>query len=252
MTARYLKSFKGLTISFLTVLFVSLIISGLANISHATSLVEFSNDKLTVKAENDSMVKLLEKIAKKTNIVIFVSKDFNPGNVSINLNKVQLDSAFKKLLKNHNFVTIYNKQKDQFVISALKIYPKGKNAGQMDVLITESKSVEHTQTGQNSYRPVIPGTTLPGEYVKYAATKDKSLIHVGYGFEQVEKRASKKINELREKISQTHQEEQQGLLTLELIDSLVKFEAMQRDHVNALESLYRIALFKKNTKGGTD
>jgi len=209
-------------------------------------IVEFSNDKLTVRAENDSLVRLLEEVAKKTNVVIFVSKEFNPGPLTIQLDKVPLEQAFKRLLKQYDFATIYNKKEDVFIISALKVYPKGKTSGNMDVLI--SRSIPSGETGQDltgSSKPVVPGTSLPGQYVAYVSKKDQSLIPAAHGFEITEEKASKKINELRQTISQTDNDVEKDMLTLELMNRLAGFEDMQRKHSDTLESLYRAALFKR-------
>jgi len=248
MVSRHTKSLYGLqaTLLVLIVLFTSI------EIGFAAPQVEFSDNRITVRAKNYSMVRLLEQVAKKTNVVIFVSKDFDPGSVTIQLDKVPLEQAFKKLLKQHNFVTIYNKKNDDFIISALKIYPKGKSAGQMDILITKSISSDETHMENAGSTPIVPGLTLPGEYVKYAATKNKSMIPVAYGFEKTEKKVSKEINELRQKISHIENNVEKDLLTLELMEKLVTFEDMQRGHVDVLESLYRAALFKQNSQQTSD
>lgn len=257
MDSRYLNPLKGLSAGLL-IFYVSVIISGVVNISYAEPFVEFADNRLTIEAKNDPLVELLEKIAKKTNVVIFVSKNFDPGLITIHLQKVQLAKAFKTLLKQHNIATIYNKQKDKFVISALKVYPKGKNAGKMDVLITKSSAVKQNEMDEDEDENLniakIPGSTIPGEYVKYAAAKDKALIHAAHGFKKAEEKASRKINELKKELTQiqTDNDEQHDMLTLELMDRLVKFENMQRDHINALESLYRAALFKKNSRSETE
>jgi len=130
----------------------------------AAPVVEFSDNRLTVQADNDSMLDVLSRIARKTNIVIFMSEEFKPGRVTASLNRVPLEDAFKKLLRQHNCVTIYNRQGKDFVVTALKIYPKGQSAsGSMKTLITDSvteNTHNQTRTDQADYTPGVPGTTL--------------------------------------------------------------------------------------------
>jgi hypothetical protein len=212
----------------------------------SASLVEFSDDKLTVSAKNESLIRLLEQVAKKTNVVIFISKEFNPGPLTIQLDKVPLEQAFKKLLKQYDFATIYNKIDDDFTISALKVYPKGKTSGEMDVLISRSIPSEETrQDLTGSSKPIVPGTSLPGKYVAYVSKKDQSLIPAAHGFEITEEEISKEINELRQTIRQTNNTVEKDMLTLELMNRLAAFEDMQRKHSDTLESLYRAALLKR-------
>lgn len=222
----------------------------------AAPVVEFKDNRLTVQADNDSLLDVLSRVARKTNIVIFMSEEFKPGKITASLNRVPLEEAFKKLLRQYNCVTIYNRQGENFVVTALKIYPEGQSSsGSMKTLITDSVT-ENTdissRSDQADYTPGVPGTTLPGEYVRYALKKEKTLVQAAHGFEKKEQEASREINELREKISQTNHFENKDALTLELVNSMTRFETMQRNHTNAMESLYRAALFKKERRNGTD
>ena len=122
----------------------------------------------------------------------------------------------------------------------------------MDILITKSVSTDEVLVENTGFAPIVPGLTLPGQYVKYAAKKNKSMIQIAHGFEKTEKKASKEINELRQNISQTENQAEKDLLTLELINRLVAFEDMQRKHGDTLESLYRAALFKQNSRKSND
>ncbi len=220
----------------------------------AVTMIEFSDNKLTVMAENASMVHVLEEVAKKANIAIFVSEEFNPGPVTIQITEVPLEQAFKKLLKEHNFVTVYNKAGGDFTVTALKVYPKGKSTGKMDALITETVPAENISTDaavsvqDPPVSATVPGEIIPGAYVQFASKKDKSMIQMAHGFEQTEETAVKEINELKQKVSQTQDEVEKDTLNLELMNRVVAFQDMQREHGDAMESLYRASLFDQETK----
>lgn len=216
----------------------------------ARPVVKFTDNRLTVRADNEPLIRVLEEVAGKTDIVIFMAKEFEPGNITVRLDDLPLEKAFKKLLKRYNCVTMYNRKGDRFVVTGLKIYPEGKTSGSMKTLVTESvsPSSESTGTGQAGYTPRVPGSTLPGQYVEYALKKDRSQVQIAHGFEQTEKKASSEINELRQKLGQAENPAQKEKLTSRLIKSLAEFETMQRNHTNTMESLYRASLFQKKRK----
>jgi len=212
------------------------------------SKVIYKDGWLTVEADNISMVSLLSDIAKKTNVVIFVSKGFDPGKVSIHLDKHPLEDAFGKILKGYNHVAIYSKKNNEFVVSALKIFPRGKAQGPMDMIITKSISTEQTKGFDIEDTARIPGETLPGEYVRYALKRDRSLVGVAHGFEKKEKQITREINELKLKAGEALSQSQKELFNLELMNKLADFELVQRGHTDAMEALYRASKFKEQSK----
>jgi type II secretory pathway component GspD/PulD (secretin) len=169
-------------------------------VCHAAGTVEFSNNRLTLVAENEPFIPLLEEIAKKTNVVIFVSKGLNPGNVNILMNDLPLEKAFNRLLKGYNVAMVYYKDQDNTRVSAVKIYPKGEFSGPLNVMVQASvPEAEPDADTPTRYEKDATDILGPGEYVR---TVEYDVLTVNaLEFEKTETDAWKEIQTLKDRIN---------------------------------------------------
>ncbi len=209
--------------------------------------VVWQNQRLSVTAENESMVKLLGEIAKKTQVVLFVSETFRPEPCTVFITGQPLDKALKTILKGYDVATVYHKQGQAFKVAAVQIYANGERQNNLTVMVTGSDSSDENRVDTGGTTPLIEGTILPGKYVRYILEKEASLVPVAFGFEKREKTESAEINAVRNQLASVENTEERKALSLQLLTRMVAFEQMQRNHVNRLESLYRATLYAKQT-----
>lgn len=105
-----------------------------------------SQDLIQVQANNASLTQVLAEIANKTNIVIRIDPAVEKE-ISINLPPQSLQQALQKVVKGLSYVIEYKiDEKQQTVVSGLRLLPKGKqNSGQL-----VSVAVLNARVGQNS------------------------------------------------------------------------------------------------------
>ncbi|NWH05645.1 hypothetical protein [Desulfobacter latus] len=210
-------------------------------------ILDYSGDRLSLSAENEPLLPMLERIARTANVVIFISKGFNPGRVSVHLENQPLEKALKQILKGFNVAMVYHKADGEMRLSALKIYPEGKASGPMDVIVRETRPVaDPVVTGLNrkpydSERSDEPSVNAYVHTVRYDA-----LIPTALEFQQKEVAAWKEIITLQNRINAEVDATKNNVLTLALLDKYEAFDDLQSLHINTLEKLDRIESFNAN------
>ena len=91
-----------------------------------------SQDRIQVQANNASLTQVLAEIAGKTSMTIRIDPAVEK-NISINLPPQSLQQALQKVVKGLSYVIEYNiDEKQQTVVSGLRLLPKGKqDSGQL-------------------------------------------------------------------------------------------------------------------------
>ena len=206
--------------------------------------VRYSNEELSVKAENEPLVPVLEQIAKQANIIIFISRDFMPGNINVRVDKKPLEKALEKILKGLNVAKIYHKKSGKAYLTAVKIYPKGKYSGPMDVIIKESIPEQETHFSSAKYPSFQNDTLQPQDYVK--TVEYDSMVTSALEFEKREEEFWKEIQSLKDQVNEEVDETKNEVLSLALLDKYEEFAQMQQNHINTLEKMYRIEHFNKS------
>ena len=208
--------------------------------------VVFSNNRLSLSAENEPLVPLLEKIAKKTNVVIFISKGFDPGKVSVHVDKLPLEKAFNRILKGFNVAMVYNRKQGVTSITAVKIYPEGRISGPMNVVIKSSvpEIIPPAVKSVSKYAGHNTDILGPEEYVNNV--RYDSLVSTALKFEKEENKAWEKIQNLKKQINSEPDETKNNVLSIALLDKYGMFETMQENHVNILENMHRVEHFNES------
>ncbi len=229
-----------------SVLIILSIIIGSGLLCTAANNLKFSNGRLTLSVKNQPLIPLLEEIAKTTNVVIFISKELNPGKISARINNMPLNKALSKLLKGFNVAMVYHKQHGKTRVTAVNIYPKGRFNGPMDVVIQSSRPQNISASGQRHTRYAKDSTDIlsPEEYVH--TVKYDSLVPQALKFEKEEKDAWKDIQDLKNQVNKEVDKTKNNVLSLALLDKYEAFEKMQTEHVNILENLHRLEHFYKS------
>jgi len=208
-------------------------------ICHAATDMTFVDNKLSLSAENEPLMPLLEEIARKTNVVIFISRGFNPGNVSVQVKDLALEKAFNRILKGFNVAMVYHKEKGEARVTAVKIYPKGKFAGPMDVVVQSSVPVLESTVDKirTKYEKDNTDILAPAEYVH--TVEYDSLVEAALEFEKEETDAWKEIQELKDRVNNEVDQTKNNVLSIALMDQYEAFEALQQNHINVLENMHR-------------
>jgi type II secretory pathway component GspD/PulD (secretin) len=227
-------------IFFVTTVFLS---GGVAN---AQKVISYSNGKLSINADNEPLVPVLEQIAKEANIVIFISRELVPGNLNVHLDNMPLEKALDRILKGLNFARVYHEKSGKPQLTAVKIYPKGKYSGPLDVIVKDSipEQEAHFSIPGPKYASLQNDTLQPQDYVR--TVEYDSLVTTAMGFEKTEVDFWKEIQSLKEQINEEVDESKNEVLSLALLDKYEKFEQMQTNHINTLEKMHRIEHFMKS------
>jgi len=227
--------------------------------------VSYTDGLLSVKAVKVPLLPVLESIGKAAGIEIFVSRDLKSGNISIQVIDKPLEDVLKRLLAFFNHVVVYEKKRKNVHISALKVYPPGKNAGSLVALKTQGRSGRNEVTAKlgkrgkeseqaffqttsfhGGKRSVKSGLLIPNRYE--AANKEGFAASMSKRLEIQEQGAYKEINVLKAQISCTKNKEKENGLTFVLLDKIEKLEKLQRLNRNKMEAFHRIELFNENKK----
>ncbi len=206
--------------------------------------VTYDGHLLSIKADDVPLVPLLEEIAGKTGVVIFVSKEIEPLRVSAHFAGITPEKAFKRLLKDHNVVMIFNRVGNDFVVNALKIFPTGQNSGEMNVIMAGKNYDKNFGEASQTSETVHP--ILPESYA--LAAKNDTMAAIALGYEREEKKRWREITDLKREISGEPDEEKKQVLSMALLSSLELFEELQRQHRSSLEVDYRLEHFNETMK----
>jgi len=222
-------------------------------ISAAKPEVTLLDGRLSIKADDAPLLPLLESIQNSTGVDILVSKDLNPGNISIQINGIPIEAAIKRLLTPFNAVMIYKKQGDEIRLCTVKIYPHGKSTGPLLALsqLAPNKGVEASATKifleptpKARGKRAESGLLIPNQYSEF---KDKTLrAKMGKRFQVQEQKAYQEIRALKNKIALTENKDEKYTLNLVLMEKLEAFERLQRVNRNKLEAFHRIELFNQS------
>lgn len=215
-------------------------------ISSADAAVSYADDRLSISADNEPLIPLLEKIAREANLVIFISKGFNPGNVSVHLENQPLEKALDRILRGFNVARIYHERSGRAQLTAVKIYPKGVQSGPLDVVIQATVPEPGTPfAGQGRrYRSQQTDVLYPQEYVH--TVEYDSLVTAAMEFEKKENDAWKEIQALKDQVNDEVDETRNEVLSLALLDKYEAFDRMQKTHIDTLEKMHRIEHFMES------
>lgn len=216
--------------------------------SHGQETITYDGTLLTIKAIDAPLVPLLEEIAAKTGVVIFISKEIEPSLVSANFVDITPEKAFKRLLKDHNVVMIFNRVGDDFVVNALKIFPAGKDTGEMDVIVAGRNldaTVEDAVQDTEGVHPI-----LPASHAK--AMENDNIAPAALAYAREEKKQWEEIAGLKQEIAGQVDEEKKQVLSMALLTRLEQFEDMQKNHRSILEVDSRLEHFNQTMGANQD
>ena len=94
---------------------------------------------VSMEAYHMPLFKILEALSEKAGIDIFVSEDFEAEDISVFLVEEPIDEASKRILRHYNHAAVYAKDGEDWRLTAVKIYPKGKYGGKVVPLYSGSK-----------------------------------------------------------------------------------------------------------------
>ncbi len=225
-------------------------LSGQWNIISAQTIV-YSDERLSVHADNEPLIPVLEKIAREANILVFISRDFTPGMLKIKLDAQPLEKALDRILKGLNVVKVYHESSGKPRLTAVKIYPKGKFSGPLDVVIQATvpePGVAFSGTGK--YPSLRTDVLQPQGYVQ--TVEYDALVPSAMEFERREADAWQEIQTLKNQMNDEVDETKNEVLSLALLDKYEAFEKMQTSHINTLEKMHRMEHFMESRANKED
>ena len=247
---RFRISLKKILFQLAAVLAVLLCMTGGSRVSRAAESVSFQNDRLTIRADNESLLSILEKIAHQAGIVIFIAKEFDPGTLTLHLEDQPLEKAMDRLLKGLNVARIYRENSLGVPeLTALEIYPGDRFGGPLDVIVrTDTPRPDISPPGSHDRYASMRGDTLHPQGYVHTVEYD-ALVPAALAFEKKEKDAWQDIQALETQADNEIDETINQVLTLALLDRYDEFEQMQRHHIDLLEKMHRVEHFMETRTG---
>lgn len=228
----------------------------------------YKDGRLTLDAEQTPLSQVLEIISKSVGVDIFVSKGFNPGNVSIQVTNQPLEDALKSMLRGYNYAAVYTKEGDVFRITALKIYNEGQQGGEVLPLFTGGRQTVFTEeTARGETRTVMVNSG--GEVITHGGLNKKGVLapsqtEIDPGavqtgamqspwfamkvqLEQQEMEKFQELQMLKKRLDSTDDPQKKKALSMVYADEMSKFYTMKKANTNKVEALKRITQFKDMT-----
>jgi len=247
---RFRISLQTVLFQLAAVLVVLLCMTDSSRVCRAAEMVSVKNDCLSIRADNEPLLSILEKIAHQAGIVIFIAKEFDPGTLTIHLEDQPLEKAMDRLLKGLNVARIYRENPLGVPeLTALEIYPGDRFGGPLDVIVrTDAPRPEISPSGSHARYASIKGDALhPQGYVH--TVEYEALVPAALAFEKKEKDAWQDIQALETQADNEIDETRNQVLTLALLDRYDEFEQMQRQHIDLLEKMHRVEHFMETRTG---
>jgi hypothetical protein len=212
----------------------------------AARIVMDNNDRISITADNEPLMAVLEGIAKEANILVFISREFTPGYLSVQIEELPLESALDRVLRGLNVAKIYHEHAGEPRLTAIRIYPKGKYSGPLDVVVQASIPAPDVFFGGQGRKYASDQTDVlqPQEYVH--TVEYDTLVSTAVGFEKREQDTWQDIQELKDQVNDEVDETKNEVLSLALLDKYEAFEKMQQDHIDVLEKMHRIEHFRES------
>jgi hypothetical protein len=232
------------------VLVVLLCLTAGPRVSRAAGTVSFSDGRLSIRADNEPLLSILEKIAHQAGIVIFIVKDFEPGTLTLHLEDQPLEKAMDRILKGFNVARIYRDHPSgDPELTAVEIYPGDRYGGALDVIVRADIPRPDISPADNSarYSSMRDDTLHPQGYVH--AVEYDALVPAALAFEKKENDAWQDIQALKTQANNEIDETRNQVLTLALLDRYDEFEQMQRHHIDLLEKMHRVEHFMETRAG---
>jgi hypothetical protein len=104
-----MREFKYNMVSAIAVVIVILLCHTLAICKSDAEAFQVQNGLVTIKQNNVSLLDLLEQIAKRMDMQIYITSQIDPATrISPNYDKVAPEALIQSLLKNYSYALIYN------------------------------------------------------------------------------------------------------------------------------------------------
>jgi hypothetical protein len=202
--------------------------------------------KVSVQADNEPLITVLENIARQAGILIFVAKDMPDVRVTVHVTDMEVEKALDRVLKGMNVAKIFHDQSGSPVLTGIRIFPKGGYSGLPDVVV--QAGISGSDPPFAGFGDPVKGSRqqllYPQEYVRTAGYD--SLVPAAAAFEKKEADAWDDIQALGEQADREFDETRQQIFNLSLLDMYESFEKMQQNHVNTLEKMRRTEHFMES------
>jgi len=220
--------------------------------------VNYSDGLLSVKAVKSPLLPLLKSISKAAAIEIFVSRDLNPGDISIQFADEPLEAGLKRMLRGLSYTAVYSRDRDSWRVTALKVFPEGKYSGEMVSILSQTGNSEmlmkkaETKTvlfpSGDKFRTygklgkggrLIPARSVPNTSIA-AADLNAPWFRLQKQLERKETRRYEELMLLERKHEAAQDPDRKDALAMAYADEVEKFHAMKKAHLNKIEALKRI------------
>lgn len=229
----------------------------------------YKDGRLTLDADQTPLSQLLEIISKSAGVDIFVSKSFNPGNVSIQVTNEPLEDALKSMLRGYNYAAIYVKEGDDFRIAALKIYPEGQQGGEVVPLFRGGQTAIYEEKNRRGEMVTVlvdargdivtrgnltarRGALGPSQTEVSSQAQAGDLQAPWFAFqlqaEQDEVERFSKLLLLRKQAESTADPKRKQALSMVYADEVTKFQAFKKANLNKVEAMKRVNQFQEITR----
>ncbi len=256
-----MKSYIGHSLITLAIVFFLCFAGGSLYAAQEKGSVRFAENRLSVAADKMPLTELLKEISESASINIYVSKDLQPVNVTVNLSDSPLEDALKVILRGYNYAGIYQKNGESWQITAVKVYPTGQPGGTLlrlgdqgsKVISKDPRAVTKTvivSSGMDviTYGGIegnegilVPSMTVPNPSVGPTDSLNQPWFALQKQLEKKEFEEYQKLKLMHKKVAEADDPEKQETLAIMYADEARKFYDMKQSHLNKIEAMKRIS-----------
>jgi len=232
--------------------------------------MEYRGGFVSIHAQGVSLLGLLDRLSKLSEIEISVSKGFSLEKlplVNVDIEEADLESALKRVLKGFNYVLLYKREGGRWKITHLKLFSKdGKDQELIrlsDIVnrVSEQRYVEIDKDteklvyvsfdGQEYQYPLHRGIGVPGYSVlkEDILSEPLSIISLKKSLEKSDQKRYLRLKLLQKKIASVSDPEKRKALSYQYAEEALKIINNKRSNINKIEGIKRFQLLRSMKEG---
>lgn len=222
--------------------------------------LDYKDGKLEINAINAPLMPILESLAQKADLEIFVSDELGPLTISAQFTDKELEDGLRTMLRGINYALVYRKSGDSWPVSKVYIYPVSKNSGRLvhvgpakEVALQENVPSEgqkilmvdqygdHMFMGTDEGGALVPSrsmSNLEGESVQAAV--NTPWFKTQHMLELREKERFQELLLMNKKVETAEDPDKREALSMAYAEALADFHRMKVSNLNKIEAIKRI------------
>lgn len=210
--------------------------------------VAADGSKISIRADNAPLSQVLARLVEISALDIYVAPSLKEVPVTVSFDKLPVEKAVGKLLRDFNFLASFKKVKGMDRLAVLKIYPKGTSSGNLvhidtakveelggASVLSDGETVRENQAPEGT-RMMLNSPETPAE-AKEAT--DSPFFAMQQQLEVEKQRSLEEQIRLQRLIRATNDPEKRKGLQMSYAEEIARVKKLEDSYTNKIESLKR-------------